>query len=118
MQLNRDFLVTGSWNIQEELRRVRSRATEEMLRTRSTSKMDWSALASGYKGCPSVSGDGEFGGARNKLSNFTQLIDVPLKWGSAATTSGFTGVFFTCLREIVLVVDLVTSATTCGLIMK
>uniref|UniRef100_A0A6N2NJZ2 Protein KAKU4 n=1 Tax=Salix viminalis TaxID=40686 RepID=A0A6N2NJZ2_SALVM len=89
-KLNRDFLVTGSWNIQEELRKVRSRATEEMLRTRSSSKMDWSALASAYKGGPSVSGDGEFGGAKNKLSNFTQLIDVPLKWGSAATNSGFT----------------------------
>ncbi|KAJ6383146.1 hypothetical protein OIU77_031553 [Salix suchowensis] len=61
-----------------------------MLRTRSSSKMDWSALASAYKGGPSVSGDGEFGGAKNKLSNFTQLIDVPLKWGSAATNSGFT----------------------------
>ncbi|PNT34067.1 hypothetical protein POPTR_006G275200v4 [Populus trichocarpa] len=89
-KLNRDFLVTGSWNIQEELRKVRSRATEEMLRTRPSSKMDWSALASAYKGGPSVLGAGEFSGAKNKLSNFTQLIDVPLKWGSAANNSGLT----------------------------
>ncbi|KAJ6925057.1 LOW QUALITY PROTEIN: hypothetical protein NC652_018105 [Populus alba x Populus x berolinensis] len=88
--LNRDFLVTGSWNIQEELRKVRSRATEEMLRTRPSSKMDWSALASGYKGGPIVLGAGEFCDAKNKLSNFTQLIDVPLKWGSAEHNSGFT----------------------------
>ncbi|XP_011031358.1 PREDICTED: uncharacterized protein LOC105130507 isoform X2 [Populus euphratica] len=89
-KLSRGFLVTGSWNIQEELRKVRSRATEEMLRTRPSSKMDWSALASAYKGSPSVLGAGEFSGAKNKLSNFTQLIDVPLKWGSAANNSGFT----------------------------
>ncbi|KAJ6995334.1 protein KAKU4-like isoform X2 [Populus alba x Populus x berolinensis] len=89
-KLNRDFLVTGSWNIQEELRKVRSRATEEMLRTRPSSKMDWSALASGYKGGPIALGAGEFCDAKNKLSNFTQLIDVPLKWGSAEHNSGFT----------------------------
>jgi hypothetical protein len=56
--------------------------------------MDWSALASAYKGGPSVLEAGEFSGAKNKLSNFTQLIDVPLKWGSAANNSGLTGVFF------------------------
>ncbi|CAK7354216.1 unnamed protein product [Dovyalis caffra] len=89
-KLNRDSSVTGSWNIEEELSKVRSRATEEMLRTRPSSKIDWSALASGYKGGLSVLGAGEVGGAKYKRSNFTQLIDVPLKWSSAATTSGIT----------------------------
>ncbi|KAK6932087.1 hypothetical protein RJ641_001711 [Dillenia turbinata] len=40
----RSFSSTGSWNIQEELRRVRSKATEDMLRTLSSSKIDVSAL--------------------------------------------------------------------------
>ncbi|XP_024445657.1 protein KAKU4 isoform X2 [Populus trichocarpa] len=89
-KLNWDSPVTGSWNIQEELRKVRSRATEEMLRTRPSSKIDWSALASVYKGGPSLLCTGEVGGAKDKFSNFTQLVDVPLTWGSAATTSGLT----------------------------
>ncbi|XP_011045008.1 PREDICTED: uncharacterized protein LOC105140041 isoform X2 [Populus euphratica] len=89
-KLNWDSPVTGSWNIQEELRKVRSRATEEMLRTRPSSKIDWSALASAYKGGPSLLCTGEVGGAKDIFSNFTQLVDVPLTWGSAATNSGLT----------------------------
>ncbi|CAI8599742.1 unnamed protein product [Vicia faba] len=41
----RDSSATGSWSIQDEIRRVRSRATEEMLRTLPSSKIDWSAYA-------------------------------------------------------------------------
>ena len=91
--MNWDSTVTGSWNIQEELRKVRSRATEEMLRTQPSSKIEWSALASAYKGGPSLLYTGKVGGAKDKFSNFTQLVDVPLTWGSAATNSGLTGVF-------------------------
>ncbi|KAK6158671.1 hypothetical protein DH2020_005985 [Rehmannia glutinosa] len=40
----RNSLVSGSWNIQEELRRVRSKATEDMLRTPSA-KIDSSLFA-------------------------------------------------------------------------
>ncbi|KAL0312243.1 UNVERIFIED_CONTAM: protein KAKU4 [Sesamum radiatum] len=40
----RNSLASGSWNIQEELRRVRSKATEDMLRTPST-KIDPSLFA-------------------------------------------------------------------------
>ncbi|KAG6740193.1 hypothetical protein POTOM_055633 [Populus tomentosa] len=89
-KLNWDSPVTGSWNIQEELRKVRSRATEEMLRTRPSTKIDWPALASAYKGGPSLLCTGDVGGAKDKFSNFTQLVDVPLTWGSAATNSGLT----------------------------
>ena len=93
--MNWDSPVTGSWNIQEELRKVRSRATEEMLGTRPSSKTDWSALASAYKGGPGLLWTGEVGGSKDKYSNFTHLVDVPLMWGSATTTYGLTGVFFT-----------------------
>lgn len=89
-KLNWDSPVTGSWNIQEELRKVGSRATEEMLRTRPSTKIDWPALASAYKGGPSLLCTGDVGGAKDKFSNFTQLVDVPLTWGSAATNSGLT----------------------------
>lgn len=46
VQIKRESPTSGSWNIQEELRRVRSKATEEMLRSPS-SKFDWSSLATG-----------------------------------------------------------------------
>ncbi|KAL2346837.1 hypothetical protein Fmac_000837 [Flemingia macrophylla] len=44
-KLKRDSSTTGSWSIQEEIRRVRSRATEDLLRTLPSSKIDWSAFA-------------------------------------------------------------------------
>ena len=49
LQLKRDSPAIGSWSIQDEIRRVRSRATEEMLRTVPSSKIEWSALAMEYK---------------------------------------------------------------------
>lgn len=36
MLQKRNFVASGSWNIQEELRRVRAKATEDMLRTPSS----------------------------------------------------------------------------------
>ncbi|XWS70588.1 hypothetical protein CRYUN_Cryun03dG0059800 [Craigia yunnanensis] len=47
----RDSPATGSWNIQEEIREVRSKATEEML-TLSSSKIDWSSFALEHKSGP------------------------------------------------------------------
>ncbi|KAK4389047.1 COP9 signalosome complex subunitb [Sesamum angolense] len=44
IDLKRNSLASGSWNIQEELRRVRSKATEDLLRTPS-SKIDPSLFA-------------------------------------------------------------------------
>ncbi|KAK8654636.1 hypothetical protein V6N13_107243 [Hibiscus sabdariffa] len=41
----KDSPTSGSWNIQEEIRKVRSKATEEMLRTLSSPKIDWSSFA-------------------------------------------------------------------------
>ncbi|XP_059662968.1 protein KAKU4 isoform X2 [Cornus florida] len=41
----RDSLATGSWNILEEVRRVRSKATDDMLRTLPSRKIDLSLFA-------------------------------------------------------------------------
>ncbi|WRX33005.1 hypothetical protein QQP08_025492 [Theobroma cacao] len=51
-KLKRGSPATGSWNIQEEIRKVRSKATEEMLRTRSSSKIDWSSFSFEHKSGP------------------------------------------------------------------
>ncbi|XP_057985518.1 protein KAKU4 isoform X3 [Hevea brasiliensis] len=51
-KLIRNSSATGSWNILEEIRKVRSKATEEMLRTRPSSIIDWSTLASESKRSP------------------------------------------------------------------
>ncbi|KAE8687503.1 COP9-signalosome 5B [Hibiscus syriacus] len=48
----KDSPATGSWNIQEEIRKVRSKATEEMLRTLSSPKIDWSSFALEQKNAP------------------------------------------------------------------
>ncbi|KAE8671412.1 COP9-signalosome 5B [Hibiscus syriacus] len=50
--LKRDSPATDSWNIQEEIRKVRSKATEEMLRTLSSPKIDWSSFALEQKSAP------------------------------------------------------------------
>lgn len=42
MQPKRDTPTTGSWNIQEEIQRVRAKATEEMLRNLPSKRVDWS----------------------------------------------------------------------------
>lgn len=49
MQLKRESPGTGSWNIQEEIRKVRLKATEEMLSTLPSSKIDWSTFALEHK---------------------------------------------------------------------
>ncbi|XP_068312633.1 protein KAKU4-like isoform X3 [Pyrus communis] len=44
-KLKRDAPATGSWNIQEEIRRVRSKASEELLRSLPSTRIDWSTSA-------------------------------------------------------------------------
>lgn len=71
-KLKRESPATGSWNIQEEIRRVRSKATEEMLRTLPSSKIDWSALTLGHKSSPnSLAGE--------KLEDVSLTQDGPQK---------------------------------------
>lgn len=41
MQLKRDSPISGSWNISEEIRKVRSKATEELLKASSSKRVDF-----------------------------------------------------------------------------
>ncbi|PNX61258.1 hypothetical protein L195_g052360, partial [Trifolium pratense] len=71
----RDSSATGSWSIQDEIRRVRSRATEEMLRTVPSSKIDWSAFAVEHKNNVNSSAIENIGASsREKVHNFTNLV--------------------------------------------
>lgn len=87
---------TGSWNIQEEIRRVRSKATEEMLRTLPSSKIDWSAFALEHKSSrKSLVAENLEDGKRDKMHDSAQPIDASLNLAIERTTShGFPGVVF------------------------
>ncbi|KAJ4835875.1 hypothetical protein Tsubulata_030854 [Turnera subulata] len=90
-KLYRHSPATGSWNILEELRKVRSKATEEMLRNRPSSKIDWSVLASDYKGSSSLFvADKVEAPLKDKMDGSTHLVDVPLNWASTVTSHGVT----------------------------
>ncbi|KAL5074239.1 hypothetical protein RYX36_013223, partial [Vicia faba] len=73
----RDSSATGSWSIQDEIRRVRSRATEEMLRTLPSSKIDWSAYAVENKSNVNSSAIENIGTSLgDKVHTFTNLVDT------------------------------------------
>ncbi|XP_058785762.1 protein KAKU4-like isoform X1 [Vicia villosa] len=73
----RDSSATGSWSIQDEIRRVRSRATEEMLRTLPSSKIDWSAYAVENKSNVNSSAIENIGTSLgDKVHSFTNLVDT------------------------------------------
>lgn len=77
MQYKRDSSATGSWSIQDEIRRVRSRATEEMLRTLPSSKIDWSAYAVENKSNVNSSAIENIGTSLgDKVHSFTNLVDT------------------------------------------
>lgn len=73
LQFKRDSSATGSWSIQDEIRRVRSRATEEMLRTLPSSKIDWSALAADRNNVNSSAIEDIGARSGEKVQNFTNL---------------------------------------------
>ncbi|XP_038898993.1 protein KAKU4 [Benincasa hispida] len=83
-RIKRDSPTSGSWNIQEELRRVRSKATKELLRTPSA-KLDWSSFASAsdYKSNLSSlkipSGD--------KIQHAVKSIDKSMNWSADNTVT-------------------------------
>ncbi|KAI4316226.1 hypothetical protein L6164_024225 [Bauhinia variegata] len=86
-KLKRDSPATGSWSIQDEIRRVRSRATEEMLRTRPSSKIDWSAIAveHTYNANSSATENIE-ATTGEKLHSSTNSIDAPLNLAKGLST--------------------------------
>lgn len=77
MQLKRDSAATGSWSIQDEIRRVRSRATEELLRSLPSSKIDWSAFAMENKNNVNSSAIENIGASLGeRVHNSTNLVDA------------------------------------------
>ncbi|MBA0745052.1 hypothetical protein Gogos_007643 [Gossypium gossypioides] len=75
----RDSPATGSWNIQDEIRKVRSKATEEMLRTLSSSKIDWSSFPLEHKNGPDSIVSNNFGPAKkDKSQSSKRPVDAPI----------------------------------------
>ncbi|XP_019437651.1 PREDICTED: protein KAKU4-like isoform X2 [Lupinus angustifolius] len=65
-----------SWSIQDEIRKVRSRATEEMLRTFPSSKIDWSVFSMEYKNVNSSAIKNTEATLGEKLNEFTNFVDA------------------------------------------
>ncbi|PPR98932.1 hypothetical protein GOBAR_AA21743 [Gossypium barbadense] len=75
----RDSPATGSWNIQDEIRKVRSKATEEMLRTLTSSKFDWSSFPLEHKSGPDSIVSNNFGPAeKDKSQSSKRPVDAPI----------------------------------------
>ncbi|RDX85744.1 Protein KAKU4, partial [Mucuna pruriens] len=76
-KLKRDSPATGSWSIQDEIRRVRSRATEDLLRTLPSSKIDWSSFAMENKNIVNSSAIENIGASLGeRVHNSTNLVDA------------------------------------------
>ncbi|KAG2699899.1 hypothetical protein I3843_07G209000 [Carya illinoinensis] len=89
-KLKRESPGTGSWNIQEEIRRVRSKATEEMLRTLPSSKIDWSQFALERKSSlNSLATEKLEDGDGDRRHKSTQPIDTSLNLAIGEASNGF-----------------------------
>lgn len=87
VQIKRESPASGSWNIQEEIRRVRSKATEEMLRTPSA-KLDWSSFASDYKSnLSSARSDYLKFPSGDKIQHAVKSIDKSMNWSADNTVT-------------------------------
>ncbi|KAH7573977.1 hypothetical protein JRO89_XS03G0234100 [Xanthoceras sorbifolium] len=94
--MKRDSPASVTWTISEELRKVRSKATEEMLRSLPSSKIDWSSFALEHKivANSSVPDDIE-ARMRDKMQTSTKSLDASLNMATGVTTSyRFPGVIF------------------------
>ncbi|KAK9946776.1 hypothetical protein M0R45_012222 [Rubus argutus] len=87
-KLKRDSPATGSWNIQEEIRRVRTKATEEMLRSIPSTRIDWSAFSlenrSTLNSLPDGKQEADMGSKLRKASGSTMNSSLGI-----TTTHGF-----------------------------
>ncbi|KAI9192484.1 hypothetical protein LWI28_023518 [Acer negundo] len=87
-KMKRDSSASAKWNILEELRKVRSKATEEMLRSLPSSKIDWSSFALGHKNVSnSLVADGIEARMRDKMQSSTKSIDASSNLATGVTTS-------------------------------
>ncbi|KAM7459701.1 hypothetical protein LguiA_036695 [Lonicera macranthoides] len=91
------FAAAGSWNIREEIRRVRSKATENMLRTLPSAKNDLSSCFLEPKTTQnSFMADKAIGGVGNKIDDSNSLasvkpIDESLTFAEGVRPHGFPG---------------------------
>ncbi|KAL5785852.1 hypothetical protein ACOSQ2_008244 [Xanthoceras sorbifolium] len=87
-KMKRDSPASVTWTISEELRKVRSKATEEMLRSLPSSKIDWSSFALEHKivANSSVPDDIE-ARMRDKMQTSTKSLDASLNMATGVTTS-------------------------------
>ncbi|TXG62360.1 hypothetical protein EZV62_013723 [Acer yangbiense] len=86
--MKRDSSASAKWNISEELRKVRSKATEEMLRSLPSSKIDWSSFALGHKNVSnSLVADDIEARMRDKMQSSTKSIDASSNLATGVTTS-------------------------------
>ena len=99
MQLKRDAFTSGSWNIQEEVRRVRAKATEDMLGSSPSMKIDLSEFR--YKTSQNSSVVDKTGAdLGDKMHNSNSLtapksVEASSDLASVpATCLGLAGVFF------------------------
>lgn len=104
MQKKRETLNSGSWNIRDEIRRVRSKVTEEMLKSLPSTKLDWSDLAFGCKSnknfAEKLKADFE-----NCTQNSSKLVDSSLKIDTGGTTAHIIqGVFLLLISWKVMVI--------------
>lgn len=84
--------ASGSWNIHEEIRKVRSKATEDLLRGHPSKETDYQTLLVERKAEPkSAVGDLTGTSAAEKINDssslrFAKLSDVPIKWSDVEIT--------------------------------
>lgn len=107
LQMKKDSPASGSWNILEEIRKVRSKATEEMLRTPPSSKIDWSSFALENKSISnSLVANEALTSLRDKVHSSAKPVAASVNVATGLSTSyGFPGVvYFTVLGETLLVI--------------
>ncbi|KAK8582091.1 hypothetical protein V6N12_072288 [Hibiscus sabdariffa] len=90
----RNSPATGLWNIQDEIRKVRYKANEEMLRNLSSSKNGWSSFPSEHKRVPDSIAANNLGSAKEDKSQGSKRpvdasVDLAAKSASHLTKDAF-----------------------------
>ncbi|PON73024.1 hypothetical protein PanWU01x14_061740 [Parasponia andersonii] len=87
-KIKRDSPNTGSWNIHEEIQRVRAKATEEMLRNLPSKRIDWFASTLENRASPSSLLAGNIDvNVGEKVDNSTKPIDASLQTAAGRSRS-------------------------------
>lgn len=93
--MKRDSSASASWNILEEIRKVRTKATEEMLRTPPSSKIDWSSYGLENKNVSkSFLADEAEASMRSKVHSSIKSVDASRNLAKGVSTSYGPGVIY------------------------